>query len=191
MPKTPTAKPFPSLLARSLVAALPSAPKVIKLAEEMAVLQKQLEKEFAAAKKSGPVQAARAYVVMRRMCDRVQDIVSISDGGKVFGPMMQKLATEEMPAMFEQAGVPHISLDEGFRVGVSHRWSASIKSDKKGEAYHWLRVNGLGDLITNTVNASTLSAAVKKEVEEHNREFPDEFFNVAHVPNTSVTATGK
>ena len=46
-------------------------------------------------------------------------------------------------------------------------------------------------LVTETVNSSTLSAAAKFELEEHGREFPEELFNVALVPTTSVTATKK
>jgi hypothetical protein len=39
------------------------------------------------------------------------------------------------------------------------------------------------------VNASTLSAAAKREIEENNRDFPEELFTIAQLPNVSVTKT--
>ena len=52
----------------------------------------------------------------------------------------------------------------------------SIKGDQKEEAKLWLTENGMGDLITETVNASSLKAASKKYLEA-NGVFPsDEHF---------------
>lgn len=174
---------------RSLVAALPTATVIMHHVRIIADLKKKLAGEMAAAKKSGPVTLARAYVVLYKMSELTQDLLSISDSGKAFGPLIQQCKTTDIPETFEQAGVPHVTLDEGYRVGVSETFRASIMSDKKLEAYAWLRANGLPDLISETVNASTLSAALKKEVEEKNVEPPVDLFKYAFVPNVSVTAT--
>ena len=82
----------------------------------------------------------------------------------------------------------NVSLSEGFRVGVSHAWRASVRPDMGSRAKEWLRKNGKGDIVTETINASTLSAFAKQKAEE-NFDLPDDIFNVAQVPNTSVTKT--
>lgn len=174
---------------RSLIAALPTSTVVMHHVNEIKKLIPQLEKEIVAAKKSGAVTLARAYVVLHKMAEAMQDRLQISDSGKAFGPIINELKQVSVPAAFEQEGVPHVSLDEGYRVGVSMVFRASIVGDKKQEAYNWLRIHNLSDLISSTVNASTLSAAAKKEIEERNVEFPDELFKIATVPTVSVTGT--
>jgi hypothetical protein len=103
--------------------------------------------------------------------------------------LFKKFKELEVPATFEADKITHVPLEEGFRVGLSSRLFASIPAGKREQAYQWLRDNGLGDLITATVNAGTLSAAAKEMMEEKNEELPKELFTVALVPNTSVTAT--
>lgn len=176
-------------LPRSLVAALPSSTIVMHHVGEIEKVMPQLEKELEAATKAGAVTLARAFVVLRKMADRMQERLKISDSGKAFGPTIQRYSTEVVPQVFEQAGVPHVPLDEGYRVGVSNTFRASIIGDKKVEAYAWLRDNGLPNVIAETVNASTLSAALKSEIEEKNVEPPVDLFKYAFVPGVSITAT--
>lgn len=190
-PKNAVSAATPSTLPKSLTATLPSAVEIIGHLAAVATLLPKLDRELKDAKKKGAVQLAKAFVVFHRMQARSKELLQISDTGQVFGPLFKQYKEIEVPEALEQAGITHVPLDEGFRVGVSHAWRASIKSDQKEAAYDWLRSNGLEAIISETVNASTLSAAVKVQVEEHNREFPEELFNVAHVPNTSVTQTKK
>jgi hypothetical protein len=179
----------PDTLARSLIVTLPVAAKIVANLQSVADLMPQLERELQQARKDGHTTLARAYVVLHRLQARAKDMLKVSDSGKVFGPLVQQYSTVELPQAFEQAGVPHVVLDEGFRVGVNTRFQASIKPDQKDAAYEWLRDNGLPDLITEVVNASTLSAAAKREIEENNRDFPEELFTIAQLPNVSVTKT--
>lgn len=44
-----------------------------------------------------------------------------------------------------------------------------------------LRENGLGDLIHETVNANTLSSAMKNLAEENDDQLPDEFIPVINI----------
>lgn len=127
------------------------------------------------------IEVARAFVKLRHLKDRTEAVT------KLVSLAYEKLKTTDLPEAFERAGVPSVSLDEGFRVTVSHKLYASIKKDMKEAAFKWLEENDLGDLITPTVNASTLSA-VAKTMGEENRELDPELFSIAIVPNTSVTA---
>lgn len=140
--------------------------------------------ELNLADQGGVVEQTRAFVALRQIKDMFDASI------KQLNLIYEDYKVNRLPTAFEAAGVPTVNLDEGYRVTVQHKLHASIRGDKKEEAYKWLNENGLGDLITNTVNASTLSAAAKSMAED-NIELPDEIFNVAIIPNTSVTKTKK
>lgn len=110
--------------------------------------------------------------------------------GKLMGDVLNQLKTELVPQAFEKEGITTFNMAEGFRVTISSKFAASIRPEMKAEAYKWLRDNQLGDLITEVVNAGTLSAAGKVRI-EGGFDLPEEFFNSAHLPNTSVTKLKK
>ncbi len=127
---------------------------------------------------------AHVIVMLRQASDQWNEV------GKVIDAALDKLKTELVPAAFEAEGITNFSLDTGYRVTVSTRFVASIKKGHKEDAYEWLRDNALGDLITETVNAQTLAAAGKAMLED-GKELPEEHFNSAFLPNTSITKTAK
>ena len=67
---------------------------------------------------------------------------------------------------------------------------ASIIAEKRPQAFQWLRDNGYGDIIQETVNASTLSAFAKTLLETENKELPEEFFRV-HAESQATLTRGK
>lgn len=171
-------------LPKSIVSALPSAHLVVKHLTALEKEFKKVERELAKSSKN-PVKLARAFVVYHRMMAKMDELL------KPYSTLFEQYRKETIPALFEQSGVPHVALDEGFRVGVSSTFRASIVPDQKEAAYEWLRQAGLGELIVGTVNSGTLSAALKKEQEENNREAPSNLFTTAFVPNTSVITVSK
>jgi hypothetical protein len=120
-------------------------------------------------------------VLYRAMKKVESDLKSLED-------LYRKYKELEVPAAFEQDGVTSLPLAEGFRVGTSTTIRASIREGMKQHAYSWLVENGHGDIIAETVNSSTLSATAR-ELREANLELPEKWFNVADMPNTSVTQT--
>ncbi len=92
---------------------------------------------------------------------------------------------EKVPEVFKESGVTSITVD-GYRYVATETLRASISKDHKSEAFDWLRANELGDLIIETVNASTLSAAAK-----HRRtdgyDLDQDLFKVYMQPNLSIT----
>lgn len=176
-----------STLPRSVVQALPSALEVMKHVAAIEALVPRLEKELAAAKKRGVIDLARAFVVLHRTREAV--LSEEKNRFKPLGALFQHYAKVEIPAVFEQGGVDSVPLSEGFRVGVSHPFYASIKKDQKDAAYQWLRANRLGDLISATVNSSSLSAALKTKVVDENVEAPADIFTAGYVPTATVTRT--
>lgn len=129
-----------------------------------------------------PIEISRVYAAVRLAVDRADEVLA---------PLYKnhnQMRDLHVPAIFDRDKVSTINLDEGFRITVAHNVRAAIRAGKKEEAYAWLHENGLGDLITNTVNASTLSATAKTLGEE-NRELNGELFNVHVLPTTSFTRT--
>ncbi len=200
MPKSPAKRPAaseanlaPTTLPASIVNAANTTVQIVKQLRFIEMAIPHLAKDLQEAEKKGTVALARAFVALHRLMEVRDDIM------KPLDELYKTYKTERIPAAFEQAGVPNQSLDEGFRVGLSHKYYASIKSGGKDDpkltqtlrdgAYKWLRANGLGDIISTTVNSQTLSAAGKELLEDKNIELPDEWFNKAMVPNTSVTKT--
>lgn len=153
-------------------------PKAIEAVESMG---KSLN--YYTNRKTDPVEIARAFVAMRWMKDQIEALA------KAFNEYFEPWKHEHFPAMLEAAGLSHVPLAEGYRVGVSNRFLAAIQEGKKAEALEWLRKNELSDLIQETVNAGTLSSAFQKMIEEHNIDPPEEIFHCHVQPNTSVTAT--
>ena len=125
-------------------------------------------------------EAAAAYVEFRDRYDALD--AAMDKWVKLKG----KLSKEILPRIFEDSMHDNtVTLKSGHRVTISYKTLASIKDKVAG--FEWLRNNGLGDLITETVNASTLAATAKKMQEEENRTLPEEYFNVVLQPNTSIT----
>lgn len=187
MPKPETAAPLNGApktpLPKTLTAALPVAGDLVKHSDAIRRLEATLREQMNAARKSGAVPLARAFVVYHRAMERVAlDLKPIE-------ALFKQFKEADLPATFEQDGVTSIPLAEGYRVGVSTTTRASIREGQRAAAYKWLRDNGLGDIIGETINSGTLSSTAKKMQEDNNRELPEQLFNVALMPNTSVTQT--
>ena len=56
---------------------------------------------------------------------------------------------------------------------LSTKTRASAKAGRKDELFDALRANGYGDLITETVNAGSLSSFVKEQIAENAEALPD------------------
>ena len=65
----------------------------------------------------------------------------------------QKLTVENIPALMDQMGVERLDVD-GLTVERKMIVSASIPTDRRDEAFSWLRENGLDDIIKNDITVS-------------------------------------
>jgi len=64
------------------------------------------------------------------------------------------LSGEVIPTMMTEMNISTLKLADGTAVEVKPIYGASISSERKEEAFNWLRINGLGDLIKNEVTVS-------------------------------------
>lgn len=180
-PKTP--------LPSSLTAALPSAGKIVAHIVAIEALTVSLSDELERSAKGGAVALARAFVVLHRLHERTGRKEESKIGVALVGKLFETFKNERVPHAFEVEGVPNVPLSEGYRVGVSSTKRASIIKGMQEAAKQWLRDNDYADIISETINASTLSSFARNLQEEHNLELPDKLFNVADMPTTSVTKT--
>jgi hypothetical protein len=99
---------------------------------------------------------------------------------------VENLSRGTIPEMMQEQGVRSMTLDDlGYRFTVSQRFSCSMPDKDAG--MKWLRENGLGDLIQETVNSGTLSSAMKRLIENEGREPPADYFNTNYMSYTSAT----
>jgi len=125
-----------------------------------------------------PEALARLFIRVRKLYDDLDEV------NKKIHALKDKMAMEILPAALEEAGITTITLKEGFRVSVSAMVRASTRDMAQGIA--WMKENGHGAIVKETINAQTL-AAMAKSLAQENKELPDEIFNVWIGQNTSIT----
>lgn len=131
----------------------------------------------------GAARMADVYSAIKTLNDTVEERVKILKG------LVERIKTAVLPETFEREGVTTVTTESGYRVTVSSVMRASLGEDKQA-AMQWLRDNELGELIIETVNASTLSAAAKQMLLE-GKELDPDLFRAAIMPTTSVTKVRK
>jgi len=80
--------------------------------------------------------------------------------------------TAELTALMAENELPSF-VHSGFSYAVSTRTFASPLAGDKSALFEALRENGYGSLITETVNANTLSSTVNELIEQNNDSLPD------------------
>lgn len=67
---------------------------------------------------------------------------------------LRTLSEERIPDLMTELGVSEYRTVDGLKVAIKPYYSASIKEEKKAEAFNWLRAHKLDDLIKNVVAVS-------------------------------------
>ena len=96
------------------------------------------------------------------------------------------LRTQKIPEAMDDDGVGNITLKDVGRVSLTNDVYASIPAAQRENAYEWLRANGHGDLIKETVHTSTLKAFAKNTIKE-GKELPEDLFKVTPFSRASIT----
>ena len=96
------------------------------------------------------------------------------------------LRITKIPTQMEDEGVDRITITGVGRVSLTADMHVSVKTDMKAKFYDWLRDNGRSDLISETVNASTLKAAVKG-MYKAGEVIPEDLLNVSPFTRASIT----
>ena len=179
-----TGFPMQTKSAESRLAELSKSGKVPALVVDYAKHIRDLTKQTDALVKKGASAAvlARHYIKVKEFRDSFEEI------SKALTFERDRLAYTLIPAAFEAEGSKTVTLSEGYRITITPFVRASVKEDMRQHARDWLIKNGHGDLISETINASTLSAFAK-ELASEGKELPDDIFSINFGRNTSVTKT--
>lgn len=145
-----------------------------------------LKAELENAARRDHVSFAKAFVAFYKLREQFNAIFSKED--ETIGSFHQlwKRTVEDMTKTIEGAGVTNVPLAEGIRVSSISKTRASILPDQRDKAWAWLRQNGYGDLVTTTVNSSSLSS-LAGDLEEKNLALPREYFKSYYQPVIQVT----
>lgn len=96
-----------------------------------------------------------------------------------------------LPDLFVQASTTKTSTLNGYTVSFSQDYSISIPKEARDGAYEWLEQNGLGDIITTTVNSSTLKATIKELNNQNKPMPPEDLIKITPIPKYSVVRSSR
>lgn len=91
--------------------------------------------------------------------------------------VMNALDKNVLPKLFDHHGVDMVRIPELGRSFSLRQMTTASMLDKEA-ALAWLRDNGHGDLIQETVNAGTLASFIRNMILEEGTEPPEELFKV-------------
>jgi hypothetical protein len=101
--------------------------------------------------------------------------------------MEKDLSYSAIPMCFDAHGIQNVRVQGYGLVSLNRRWSCSILDKPRG--YEYLRETGQGGMIQETVNAMTLGAWARKEVEDEGKEPPDDIFKTTIARYLSLRAS--
>lgn len=96
------------------------------------------------------------------------------------------LRFELIPTQMENDGVERVSYEGIGRVSLTADLRVTVLAQNKAGLMSWFRKNKLGDLVSETINASTLKAWVKKRMTD-GKTVPSELLNVTPITRASIT----
>jgi len=131
------------------------------------------------------VVASNDHIEIIKHYDKMRQATAlIKESREALSKMEETLSRENIPAAMRNAGVRTLTIEGVGRVSLGTRWSASITN--KSEGFDWLRQNGHGGVIQETVNAQTLGA-LAKEMGQDGIELPSPTFTTNMLTYTSIT----
>jgi len=136
-------------------------------------------------KDTDEVVASQDHIEVIRHYDQLRQLTTkIKESREALEQIETKLSREQVPEVMRAHKVKSITVEGVGRVTLGTRWSASMPD--KGEGFGWLRANGHGGVIQETVNAQTLGA-LAKELNDDGTELPAPTFTTNIMTYTSIT----
>lgn len=108
----------------------------------------------------------------------------IKESREALNQMEERLSREQVPDVMRANNIRSTTIEGVGRVSLGTRWSASMIDKDAG--MEWLRDNGNGGVIQETVNAQTLGA-LAKEMNSEGHDLPDDLFKTNIMTYTSIT----
>jgi len=129
--------------------------------------------------------ASDDHIVVIKHYDKLRQVnATIKESREVLGQIEESLSREHVPDVMRRHNVRTITVEGVGRVSLGTRWSASMTDKQTG--FEWLRGNGHGGVIQETVNAQTLGA-LAKELNGEGVDLPAPTFATNIMTYTSIT----
>lgn len=157
---------------------------LIATTDALASVALRVDADGKAALASGDhVEIIRHYDQLRKVNERIKA------ARELLSEVADLFSTKHIPdvvaALKEKTGEkPPFNIEGIGKVGVSYRFSCSMADKALG--FEWLRAEGHGALIQETVNAQTLAAFAKNIIVEQGGSLPEDIFKVGTAPYTSI-----
>lgn len=178
---TPSSSQKPAVARKALGTTRKSSSPMVNATAEIMVSGEALSTALDEAKKEGAASLVRLYSRARTELDMVADAL------KRTSQLIELMNRVVIPEAFENEKISTLTeAESGDRVTITQRVVASIPADQREAAYAWLRANDHESMITETVNASSLSAFAKALMEE-GQDLPDDIFKTTILAQTSLT----
>jgi hypothetical protein len=131
------------------------------------------------------VVATRDHIAVIKHYDKLRLVTAqIKESREALAKIEEQMSRELVPEVMREHNIKTITIEGVGRVSLSNRWSASMAD--KTDGMEWLRNNGHGGVIQETVNAQTL-AALAKELNSEGVELPAPTFTTNIMTYTSIT----
>lgn len=122
-----------------------------------------------------------------RMMDQIRDEKeSLEAQLKEVNGRYDELRLRVIPQRFEQEGIESLTVEGVGRCNLTADAYVSIPAERKPDAYQFFSDIGKEDIITKTINASTLKAVVKEMVRQ-GVEFPEDVIKFSPYTRASIT----
>ncbi len=121
----------------------------------------------------------RVRDLIRLQLDLEDQIKALSVQVEAAKAALARVQEIDLPSSLQEYGMAEIRMEDGTRVTVKQEYYASIKEEKKGEAFGWLIDNFHGDLIKHdlitsfTKGMSDEARRVMELLDENNIEYVD------------------
>lgn len=125
-------------------------------------------------------EACRLYFYLSDQYDK------LDDARKKIGFQLEHMSRDVIPDIMADEQTSTITLEDVQRRFTKSTRTTASMADKEA-AFAWLREIGKGDLITSTVNSSSLSSFVKQYVVESQMDVPD----CIKMNNMTITSVNK
>jgi hypothetical protein len=136
-------------------------------------------------KETAELVSAKEHIPLIKHFDQLRLLNAvIKESREALKEIEEQLSREWVPDAMRSANVRTITIEGVGRVSLGTRWSASMPDKQIGMT--WLRSNGHGGVIQETVNAQTLGA-LAKELGENGVELPAPTFTTSVMTYTSIT----
>ena len=127
-----------------------------------------------------PAELVRHYADLREWAVFLRDAVA------QLSKMEQAMSYEIIPLAFDRAGIKNIKVIGYGLVSLTRRWACSILEGKKEAGLAYLRDQGQGGMIIETVPAPTLTAWAHAVTDETGVEPPPDIFKTSVTRSVSL-----